>query len=589
MTARRNTRRLAEHIVVSLLAIYFVFTAFPPAWKTLNTDFPNYYLVARMAREHTNVERAYEWLWIEREKDHRSIDQRIVGLVPITPFSTLAVWPIALLPALVAKHIWIVLNAGLLVGILFVLPHVSGLTLAQAGILICLSYPLQFNFQLGQYYVLLLGLLTAACWAAQRDKGSISGFLIGLAASLKIFPIIFIFYFLRRREWKAVAVCCITILVAVLLSIWILGFPMHRTYLLEVLPATLRGEGLPPFHLGSSSLSTVLHRLFIYEPQWNRHPAVNASWLFAVLHPVLQLILLGPAVLLIHTQKTSSSRTALEWSGLLMVALTISTSPGSYLFTLLILPVAVAGRHLLRRRHYAGLSILLLCFLVAGYPDWHIAAREGWGTLLCVPRLYALIVICSIVLILLSQKATRKSNPQQLAWALCLISMMLFSVLSGLRHQRNLFEDYKYRLPMRDEILLTAHPFAYGSHDAGYVSLSMNGYRVTNVNAFSSGETAKVANPLLDQLSTASSENHFLTEDVLRTSEVRSNDAAVNPIKDAESPILSQDGLIVGYLREIDGQKQLFVRPQGGPDRSERQVTDFPLNVYEAAFLSNGD
>ena len=261
--------RLLEPLIAISLGIYFLGSTLPPAWKTLNTDFPNYYLTARLVREHTDTARAYEWLWIEREKDHRSLDQRIVGLVPITPFSTLIVWPLASFPALTAKHIWIAFNLGLLIGILFLLSRVSGLSPTQAGILMAASYPLQFNFLLGQYYVLLLAILTGACWAAQSRKRVLCGFLVGIATALKIFPLILVLYFLRKRDWRAVTSCSFTILAAACISIRVFGMEMHRTYIRQVLPWTLRGEGLPPFHLGSSSLSTVLHRLFLYEPQWN--------------------------------------------------------------------------------------------------------------------------------------------------------------------------------------------------------------------------------------------------------------------------------------------------------------------------------
>ena len=85
---------------------YFAVHTLPAGWKTLNTDFSNYYLTARLAREKSETSRIYEWIWLQRQKDHQDIDQRIISLVPITPFSTLAVWPFASLAPLTAKHCW---------------------------------------------------------------------------------------------------------------------------------------------------------------------------------------------------------------------------------------------------------------------------------------------------------------------------------------------------------------------------------------------------------------------------------------------------------------------------------------------------
>jgi hypothetical protein len=581
--------RWLQRALFALLAAYFAVATFPPAWQKLNTDFPNYYLTARMAREHVDTARAYEWIWIEREKDHRGIDQRIVGLVPITPFSTLLVWPIASFNALAAKHIWIVFNATLLIALLLMLPRVSGLTLPQAGILIALSYPLRFNFLLGQYYLLLLAILTAACWAAQRKRSVIAGCLVGMAIALKIFPIILLVHFLRRRDWRAALACGTTILAALCLSIAVLGLPMHRTYVLQVLPSTLRGEGLPSFALGSSSLSTVLHRLFIYEPQWNPHPAIQAAWLFAVLHPVLQLLILLPAVLLISREDVSPDRTALEWSALIVVSLCLSTSPGSYLFTLAIFPAAALCGHLLRTRAYVLLSLTIILYLAINRANWHIQPREGWGTLLCVPRLCALILLSILIFVVLARNRSRVSRAEQIVWLIVLGTSTLLSIASGIRHQRHLFDDYAYRLPMPSSVLMAAHPAAYGEDTAAFVGLSIDGYRAMTLPSSRGGSIEQLADRNADQLSIASLQGQALTEDVLLTSTLHSSNDRWPSISNAESPVISPDATTVAYLRQIDGRKQLFIRSLGTADMAEHQLTSAPLNVYEASFLKAND
>src|SRR5271167_2099797 len=86
----------------------------PRAWGKLNTDFPNYYLSARIAHEGSDPARLYEWVWLQREKDHRALDDRLIGLIPITPFSTLFMWPLTGLAPLTAKHAWLLVNLALL-------------------------------------------------------------------------------------------------------------------------------------------------------------------------------------------------------------------------------------------------------------------------------------------------------------------------------------------------------------------------------------------------------------------------------------------------------------------------------------------
>ncbi len=39
-------------MLLALLAAYLSARTLPRAWRTLNTDFPNYYLTAQLTREH---------------------------------------------------------------------------------------------------------------------------------------------------------------------------------------------------------------------------------------------------------------------------------------------------------------------------------------------------------------------------------------------------------------------------------------------------------------------------------------------------------------------------------------------------------
>ena len=202
----RQWLRIGEWTLVALLAAQIGFRTLPSAWHTLNTDFPNYYLTALLAREHYDTSRIYEWIWFERQKDHRDIDQRLVGMVPITPFSTLAVYPLTSMPALKAKHCWIILNLALLFATLPLLRDLTRLPWRRIALVVALSYPMRVNLLYGQYYVLLLFLLTLACWLYLRQRRFLSGFVIGFAAALKVFPALYLLYFLRKRDLRAFSV-----------------------------------------------------------------------------------------------------------------------------------------------------------------------------------------------------------------------------------------------------------------------------------------------------------------------------------------------------------------------------------------------
>ena len=93
---------------------------------------------------------------------------------------------------------------------------------------------------------------------------------------------------------------------------------------------------------------------------------------------------------------------------------------------------------------------------------------------------------------------------------------------------------------------------------------------------------------LADQLSIGMRGGQVWTEDVTARSRLRPADPSVGAIVDAESPIFSVDGNTAGYLRLIDGQRQLFVRGSG-VNQAERQLTYPPFDIYEAAFFTTND
>src|SRR5215472_4532194 len=103
-----------EYLVILTLGGVFLGRAFLPAWKSLNTDFPDYYLAARLYHQGYPLEQIYDWTWIQRQKDHAGIDRPIVAFALLTPFSLLPILPFSPLPPLAAKHYWLVINLVLL-------------------------------------------------------------------------------------------------------------------------------------------------------------------------------------------------------------------------------------------------------------------------------------------------------------------------------------------------------------------------------------------------------------------------------------------------------------------------------------------
>jgi hypothetical protein len=580
---------VGEWLLFLLLAAQFCLGTLPNAWKTLNTDFPNYYVTASLVHEGYDRSRVYEWLWIERQKDHRDVDQRIIGMVPITAFSTLAVYPLTALPALAAKHVWIVFNLGLLLATLFLLRVMTRIAWRRIVLAAALSLPLRVNVMYGQYYVLLLFVLTLALYLYLRERRFVAGVVVGIAAGLKVFPVVYFLYFLRKKDWRALAGGVAGGSGAAAVSILVFGWQLHRTYLLQVLPSVLRGEGLDPYNLKAASLSSLLHRLFIYEPLLNPHPAVNAAWLFALLHPLLQMMVVAPALLLVVPANPGTSdglRVRLEWAAILLASVAISTSAASYLFTLLVLPACVVLEAVGRKPYWFAAGVMAI-YASAGALGGTDLGTEGWSALTAVPRLYTAVLFCWLVYAMLIRLRRREGvsfGGEGAAWAAGLAVVVGLGISGNLRHQRGLYEDYRWRVQVAKDVYLSADPAVDGD-STSYVAMRGAGYQAAVQTGNATEFSAASADDLLGVSAAA---GRRWMERTGHTSMVESDVVSGTAIPQAESPVASFDGRWLAFLREDHGRGRVWVRELRQPEIADRPVTPPELNAMEMSFLPDG-
>lgn len=594
-----------ERGALFLLIAYLCLHTMPRAWGKLNTDFPNYYLSARLAHEGHDTSRAYEWIWFEREKDHRAVDVNVIGLVPITPFSTLVMWPLTSLPPLTAKHIWILANLVLLIPLCWMLRAMTGLSYRRIALIFALSFPLHRNLLYGQFYVFLLFLLAAACWAYLSGRHGLAGAFVAIAAACKIFPVLLIVFFLQRRNWRALLWGAVTGAATLAVSVAVFGWNLHRTYLLQVLPWSLHGEGLPPYATASASISSVLHYLFLAEPQWNPHPWHSSPLWYALLQPTLQILAFAPAVLLIRRSDRTPRRIMLEWSALITASLAISTSPASYNFVLMALPVCVLAAMLLERKWYRWLAALAVVYIGIGVPMPSTSKMMGPAILLYAPRLPLMLALLAGIYLLLWRDRPLESSTWEwpeyakdfthhprdwthYAWAAAMAIAAILGVRSTLHLQRAVRQEFAYRLPLRTETFLHANPASIGTQ-LHYIAFTMNGYDLMSGDVAGERNTASIDSSPGDDLSFTGNSGQILVEKALspesKIVDVQHPSRIV--LDDARDPMLAADGQTLAFLRDDHGRGRLMVRrafPSG--TASEDPLTSSQLNVYEASFLS---
>ncbi len=134
------------------------------------------------------------------------------------------------------------------------------------------------------------------------------------------------------------------------------------------------------------------------------------------------------------------------------------------------------------------------------------SVRDGWHSLLHVKRLYALILLTVVATYLIKNGTRLQSSKWWLAGG---ATALIFSIASGLKHQQGLFEDYSYRLPMGQQILLATQPVPRGN-SVEAITLSPDGYRRATMK-----DTPIVTNPregAEDELSLTAAGDRLWTE-----------------------------------------------------------------------------
>lgn len=379
---RRGIRRLTHAAALATLA-WFGYRTIVPAWNLPSSDFPNYYTAAGLARDRAPLHLYYDWTWFQRRIHFAGIDGQLGGYIPQTPLTLLPFVPLSLVPAPQARKIWLAMNCGFLAISLWLLTRITSLNFAQLWLIAFLSGDaLRNNFLLGQYYLFLLALLTGAAYCLLTNRRRWAGALSGSAFVLKLYGGPLLLLMLAKRRWSAVAtfaaVCAIA---SCSCALWF-GFDETVRYTTQILPRTLAGETLNPFHTSNNTATTLLRRSFMTEGELNPHPwMADSPFLFFLCESAFTLVIL--ALTWFGSIRCTERQALALW---LVAAILVSPNTASYTFALQILPVALLFDEMPLRRWLPVLAALVL----TGLP-----LRPAWGWLF--PRLWLLLIVFALI------------------------------------------------------------------------------------------------------------------------------------------------------------------------------------------------
>jgi Glycosyltransferase family 87/WD40-like Beta Propeller Repeat len=605
-------RRWSERVLFAFLLTLFFVRGFIPAWGHVDSDFANYYLAARLYREGYPVERVYEWTWFQRQKDHFGIDRPLVGFIPSTLTSSLLVLPLSWMPALLANRCWLVLNLGLLPLIAALLKRITSLSWTRIGVIVFLAVaPLHSNFLLGQVHLFMLLLLTLAAWFYLTDREFSAGIVIAVAAALKIYPALFLLFFVLKRRWRAAAGLACGLAASLAISVSMFGMSAYRVYFREILPWGLRGEIIDPYSTGWDSLNALLRRLFIFEPELNPFPVAHLPHLYAFLHSLMHAVILVILLWAIVSSSGSQSRRKLEWSVFCFLLLLLSSEPLPYHFVVLILTAVLAVDYLLvRGQSGCATTIAVLYGIVCiPYTRFYLRNPQGWISVFFFPRLFWMLILGAALLwILITDNGKPlRSQLRSRSFAFAATSCIALSVVGfifDVRHLSGQFDNYHSRVTTSIGSAIAMDPFAtsdsvfYGAliptFTAAHDAYAVHQLHKASTATFSGGgDWFHPTATMDDRLVLAEIANHNSKIVRLEPSGLTPSETIATAVNDAQQPTVSFDGRQMGFIREVRGRGSLWVRTLERPGTqtnlgAERQLVGPTYDVREAAFSPEG-
>lgn len=414
-------------VIISITFLVGLCWSLRQAWTRTESDFPSYYTAAHLVLQRQPLREFYDMARFQQQLDLLVVPARLGGYIPQTPLTMLPFVPLAGFAIERAKQFWLIADIGFLSGTVLLLTRLTHLGVSGVlGLLLAGIGSLYTNLVLGQYYLLVLFLLTLAIYLLEKSREFSAGFVLGLICSLKLITAPFLLYFSWRKQPRALAGMCTALVFSVLLAIILFGWADLAYYLGQILPRSMAGETLDPFNPANGTFTTLLRRFLTSEPELNPNSPLNLPALLFYLRTLFTL-----SILLIWMFTFGRSRsTRQSYAGFLIPLILISPNTASYTFVLLLLPIAL----LLECAAARDKALLLLCYLLLAIP-----MRPSWNW--TFPKVWLLGGMFFVALLALKQQSllrvTVASTVLSAAFSFAITGVALFS--SG-KHTRRRWE-----------------------------------------------------------------------------------------------------------------------------------------------------
>ncbi|MDB6107887.1 MAG: putative conserved integral rane protein [Gammaproteobacteria bacterium] len=404
---------------VGLAALLWV-RGIAPAVSRVDTDFPNYLTAARIIADGGPAARLYDDAWFQEQMRQYAIGDPQQGkFAPFPPPTALLLRPLARLQPLNALRVMTVVSLLGLVCSIILLTRILGWSVAEAAAFVLLSgYAVGNGLRFGQPYILVSASCLLGYFAYCKGRPLLAGLCFGLFVPIKYFPVVILIYFLFRGEWKVVLGGAATSLAVVLVSIAVLGWPVHQQFLTSVLGDHLSAHlsMQDPFATSFQSFDTLFRQLFVFDAAENPHPWQVLPWLQQIAVTLTRIVILAVAVVTLVRLARADARDSVAPSiGLLgVLVLLLAPATATYHFVLLWLPVALLISFFLRANALLPAWLVLGIYALIGFfPYGRTVSFEGRGglTVLAYPRLFLMLALFCVCVYSLWNHARQTRSP----------------------------------------------------------------------------------------------------------------------------------------------------------------------------------
>lgn len=367
-----SARRIGLLVWLAILIFLYVFGIY--FTSSHSSDYRIFYSSLRLLLDGKNI---YTSVPIDSLNliDLQNIPQQTRHPNLNSPFFTLLLSPLGLLPYAASFWVWSLLSLAFGMTGIFLMLRTEGRTDIDSILVLLLLllgyFPTLANILLGQTGLPVF-MLVAGGWAAAREgRDRTGGMLLGLGLGMKVFLGLFLVYFLVQRRWRLLFWTAATFAACWLIGLLFLGPNAYVQYSMALQSVTWYSTNW------NASSYGFLTRIFGGSENL---PLIDFPLLGQALYFSSSLLLLAPVLWLARADHGTDPimRFDLGFSFTLVAALLISPLGWMYYFPLLLIPFLVLFR--LANSYALGWNFkgaAILALLLSNFPQGLVSSRES--------------------------------------------------------------------------------------------------------------------------------------------------------------------------------------------------------------------